>query len=116
MILVNNGKDTEDDIDHLGNRRIRTVGGIDFKSISYRSAALGKSRQGTHGAPSPCEVATPSVLVNTRPVVASIREFFSSSQLSQFMDQPNPLAELTHDKRRLSAMGPGGLSASAPRF
>ena len=63
----------------------------------------------------PIEVATPSVLVNTRPVVASIREFFSSSQLSQFMDQPNPLAELTH-KRRLSAMGPGGLSRERAGF
>ena len=114
MILINNGKDTEDDIDHLGNRRIRTVGELiqnQFRIGLLRLERVAKERMSTL----PIEVATPSVLVNTRPVVASIREFFSSSQLSQFMDQPNPLAELTH-KRRLSAMGPGGLSRERAGF
>ena len=114
MILINNGKDNEDDIDHLGNRRIRTVGELiqnQFRIGLLRLERVAKERMSTL----PIEVATPSVLVNTRPVVASIREFFSSSQLSQFMDQPNPLAELTH-KRRLSAMGPGGLSRERAGF
>ena len=114
MILINNGKDKEDDIDHLGNRRIRTVGELiqnQFRIGLLRLERVAKERMSTL----PIEVATPSVLVNTRPVVASIREFFSSSQLSQFMDQPNPLAELTH-KRRLSAMGPGGLSRERAGF
>ena len=114
MILINNGKDSEDDIDHLGNRRIRTVGELiqnQFRIGLLRLERVAKERMSTL----PIEVATPSVLINTRPVVASIREFFSSSQLSQFMDQPNPLAELTH-KRRLSAMGPGGLSRERAGF
>ena len=114
MVLINNGKDTADDIDHLGNRRIRTVGELiqnQFRIGLLRLERVAKERMSTL----PIEVATPSVLVNTRPVVASIREFFSSSQLSQFMDQPNPLAELTH-KRRLSAMGPGGLSRERAGF
>jgi DNA-directed RNA polymerase subunit beta len=114
MILINNGRDNEDDIDHLGNRRIRTVGELiqnQFRIGLLRLERVAKERMSTL----PIEVATPSVLVNTRPVVASIREFFSSSQLSQFMDQPNPLAELTH-KRRLSAMGPGGLSRERAGF
>jgi len=112
--MVNNGKDSVDDIDHLGNRRIRTVGELiqnQFRIGLLRLERVAKERMSTI----PIEVATPSVLVNTRPVVASIREFFSSSQLSQFMDQPNPLAELTH-KRRLSAMGPGGLSRERAGF
>jgi DNA-directed RNA polymerase subunit beta len=114
MILINNGKDKGDDIDHLGNRRIRTVGELiqnQFRIGLLRLERVAKERMSTI----PIEAATPSVLVNTRPVVASIREFFSSSQLSQFMDQPNPLAELTH-KRRLSAMGPGGLSRERAGF
>jgi DNA-directed RNA polymerase subunit beta len=114
IILVNNGKDSGDDIDHLGNRRIRTVGELiqnQFRIGLLRLERVAKERMSTI----PVEAATPSVLINTRPVVASIREFFSSSQLSQFMDQPNPLAELTH-KRRLSAMGPGGLSRERAGF
>jgi len=114
MILINNSKDKGDDIDHLGNRRIRTVGELiqnQFRIGLLRLERVAKERMSTI----PIEAATPSVLVNTRPVVASIREFFSSSQLSQFMDQPNPLAELTH-KRRLSAMGPGGLSRERAGF
>ncbi|MBN1644161.1 MAG: DNA-directed RNA polymerase subunit beta [Dehalococcoidales bacterium] len=114
IIMINNDKDRGDDIDHLGNRRIRTVGELiqnQFRIGLLRLERVAKERMSTI----PVEVATPSVLINTRPVVASIREFFSSSQLSQFMDQPNPLAELTH-KRRLSAMGPGGLSRERAGF
>ena len=114
MILINNGEDKGDDIDHLGNRRIRTVGELiqnQFRIGLLRLERVARERMSTI----PVEVATPTALVNTRPVVAAIREFFSSSQLSQFMDQPNPLAELTH-KRRLSAMGPGGLSRERAGF
>jgi len=114
IILVNNGRDKGDDIDHLGNRRIRTVGELiqnQFRIGLLRLERVARERMSTI----PIEAATPSALVNTRPVVAAIREFFSSSQLSQFMDQPNPLAELTH-KRRLSAMGPGGLSRDRAGF
>ena len=114
MIMINNGEDKVDDIDHLGNRRIRTVGELiqnQFRIGLLRLERVARERMSTI----PIEVATPTALVNTRPVVAAIREFFSSSQLSQFMDQPNPLAELTH-KRRLSAMGPGGLSRERAGF
>ncbi|MDD5191118.1 MAG: DNA-directed RNA polymerase subunit beta, partial [Dehalococcoidales bacterium] len=114
MIMVNNGVDKADDIDHLGNRRIRTIGELiqnQFRIGLLRLERVARERMSTI----PIEAATPSALVNTRPVVAAIREFFSSSQLSQFMDQPNPLAELTH-KRRLSAMGPGGLSRDRAGF
>ena len=114
MIMVNNGMDKGDDIDHLGNRRIRTIGELiqnQFRIGLLRLERVARERMSTI----PIEAATPSALVNTRPVVAAIREFFSSSQLSQFMDQPNPLAELTH-KRRLSAMGPGGLSRDRAGF
>jgi DNA-directed RNA polymerase subunit beta len=114
MIMINNGEDKGDDIDHLGNRRIRTVGELiqnQFRIGLLRLERVARERMSTI----PIEVATPTALVNTRPVVAAIREFFSSSQLSQFMDQPNPLAELTH-KRRLSAMGPGGLSRERAGF
>jgi DNA-directed RNA polymerase subunit beta len=114
MIMINNGQDRGDDIDHLGNRRIRTVGELiqnQFRIGLLRLERVARERMSTI----PIEAATPIALVNTRPVVAAIREFFSSSQLSQFMDQPNPLAELTH-KRRLSAMGPGGLSRERAGF
>ena len=114
MILINNGEDKGDDIDHLGNRRIRTVGELiqnQFRIGLLRLERVARERMSTI----PVEAATPTALVNTWPVVAAIREFFSSSQLSQFMDQPNPLAELTH-KRRLSAMGPGGLSRERAGF
>ena len=114
MIMINNGEDTGDDIDHLGNRRTRTVGELiqnQFRIGLLRLERVAKERMSTI----PTEAATPSALVNTRPVVAAIREFFSSSQLSQFMQQTNPLDELTH-KRRLSAMGPGGLSRDRAGF
>ncbi|NQT04990.1 MAG: DNA-directed RNA polymerase subunit beta [Dehalococcoidia bacterium] len=114
IILVNNGADHGDDIDHLGNRRIRTVGELiqtQFHVGLLRLAQAVRERMSIIGP----EVITPSALVNIRPVVAAVREFFSSSQLSQFMDQTNPLAEITH-KRRLSAMGPGGLSRERAGF
>ena len=114
MIMINNGKDTVDDIDHLGNRRVRTVGELiqnQFRIGLLRLERVAKERMSII----PTEAVTPSALVNIRPVVAAVREFFGGSQLSQFMDQPNPLAELTH-KRRLSAMGPGGLSRERAGF
>jgi DNA-directed RNA polymerase subunit beta len=112
--MVNNGDDTADDIDHLGNRRVRTVGELiqnQFRNGLLRLERVVRERMSIIGT----EAATPSALVNVRPVVAAVREFFGGSQLSQFMDQTNPLAELTH-KRRLSAMGPGGLSRERAGF
>ena len=97
-----------DDIDHLGNRRVRAVGELlqnQFRIGLSRMERVVRERMSTQDP----DLATPQALINIRPVVASIKEFFGSSQLSQFMDQTNPLAELTH-KRRMSALGPGGLS------
>jgi DNA-directed RNA polymerase subunit beta len=114
IIMINNGQDSPDDIDHLGNRRVRTVGELlqsQFRIGLVRLERLVKERMSIIGP----EAATPTNLVNVRPLIAAIREFFGSSQLSQFMDQTNPLAELTH-KRRLSAMGPGGLSREHAGF
>ncbi len=114
IILVNNIRDVNDDIDHLGNRRVRTVGELiqtQFRVGFLRLEQVVRERMSIMGT----EVVTPSALVNIRPIVAAIREFFGGSQLSQFMDQTNPLAELTH-KRRLSAMGPGGLSRERAGF
>ena len=114
IIMVNNGYDEPDDIDHLGNRRIRTVGELiqnQFRIGFMRLERLARERMSIIS----MDIVTPGALVNVRPVIASIREFFGGSQLSQFMDQTNPLAELTH-KRRLSAMGPGGLSRERAGF
>jgi len=114
IIMVNNGSDSPDDIDHLGNRRVRTVGELiqnQFRIGLLHLERVAKERMSIIAT----EAITASALVNTRPVVAAIREFFGSSQLSQFMDQTNPLAELTH-KRRLSAIGPGGLSRERAGF
>ena len=114
MIRINNGKGTADDIDHLGNRRIRAVGELiqmQFRIGLLRMERVVRERM-TIKDP---ETATPRALINIRPVVAAMREFFGGSQLSQFMDQTNPLAELTH-KRRLSALGPGGLSRDRAGF
>ncbi len=114
IIMVNNGSDKADDIDHLGNRRVRTVGELiqnQFRIGLMRLERVARERMSSI----PAESATPSALINIRPVLAAIREFFGSSQLSQFMDQTNPLAELTH-KRRLSAMGPRGLSRERAGF
>ena len=103
-----------DDIDHLGNRRVRTVGELlqnQFRIGLARMERVVKERMTIQD----IEVTTPQALMNIRPVTAAIKEFFGSSQLSQFMDQNNPLAELTH-KRRLSALGPGGLSRERAGF
>ncbi len=107
---------TIDDIDHLGNRRIRSVGELlqnQFRIGFTRMERVVRERMSLQ-AQEP-EKATPQALINIRPVVAAIKEFFGSSPLSQFMDQTNPLAELTH-KRRLSALGPGGLSRDRAGF
>ncbi|MFC1902173.1 DNA-directed RNA polymerase subunit beta [Chloroflexota bacterium] len=114
IIMVNTGQDTGDDIDHLGNRRVRTVGELvqtQFRIGFLRLEQVVRERMSIIST----EAITPSALVNIRPIVAAVREFFGGSQLSQFMDQTNPLAELTH-KRRLSAMGPGGLSRERAGF
>ncbi|NCQ12725.1 DNA-directed RNA polymerase subunit beta [Candidatus Falkowbacteria bacterium] len=114
VISLNITKKPEDDIDHLGNRRIRAVGGLiqnRFRVGLARMERIIKDRMSTSDVVS----LTPSKLVNARPVIGVIREFFMSSQLSQFMDQTNPLAELEH-KRRLSAMGPGGLTRERAGF
>ena len=108
LLNLMDGMGEGDDIDHLGNRRIRCVGELlqnQFRIGLARMERVVKERMTIQDV----EVITPQALINIRPVVASIKEFFGSSQLSQFMDQNNPLAELTH-KRRLSALGPGGLS------
>ncbi len=108
------GEGTVDDIDHLGNRRLRSVGELlqnQFRIGLSRMERVVRERMTIQDV----DVITPQVLINIRPVVASIKEFFGSSQLSQFMDQTNPLAELTH-KRRLSALGPGGLSRERAGF
>src|SRR5699024_12042345 len=97
-----------DDIDHLSNRRLRSVGELlqnQFRIGLSRMEPVVRERMSIQDTSS----ITPQQLINIRPVNASIKEFFGSSQLSQFMDQTNPLAELTH-KRRLSALGPGGLT------
>lgn len=108
LLNMMDGKGAGDDIDHLGNRRVRCVGELlqnQFRIGLARMERVVKERMTIQDT----EVITPQALINIRPVVAAIKEFFGSSQLSQFMDQNNPLAELTH-KRRLSALGPGGLS------
>ena len=113
--LVNEDPDAYiDDIDHLGNRRLKTVGELlqnQFRIGLSRMERVVKERMTIQD----IDVVTPQALINTRPVVAAIQEFFGSSQLSQFMDQTNPLAELQH-KRRLSALGPGGLSRERAGF
>jgi len=114
MIRVNNGVDSADDIDHLGNRRVRSVGELvqnQFRIGLLRMERIIRERMSIQDP----EQITPTSLVNVRPVVAAMREFFGGSQLSQFMDQTNPLAELTN-KRRLSALGPGGLSRERAGF
>jgi DNA-directed RNA polymerase subunit beta len=114
MIRANNGHGRRDDIDHLGNRRVRAVGELlqnQFRIGLLRMERVVKERMTIQDV----ESAKPNALINIRPVVAAMKEFFGGSQLSQFMDQTNPLAELTH-KRRLSALGPGGLSRERAGF
>ena len=114
LLNLSYGIGNTDDIDHLGNRRIRSVGELlqnQFRIGFARMERVIRERMTIQD----IDIATPQALINTRPVSAAIKEFFGSSQLSQFMDQPNPLAELTH-KRRLSALGPGGLSRERASF
>jgi DNA-directed RNA polymerase subunit beta len=114
MIQLNNGHGRRDDIDHLGNRRVRSVGELiqtQFRVGLLRMERVVKERMSIQ---EPGQ-ATPNALINIRPVVAAMKEFFGGSQLSQFMDQTNALAEIGH-KRRLSALGPGGLSRERAGF
>ena len=114
LIRVAVGMVAKDDIDHLGNRRVRSVGELlqnQFRVGLLRLERVVRERMTVQD----IETVTPQALINIRPVVAAIKEFFGSSQLSQFMDQTNSLAELTH-KRRLSALGPGGLSRERAGF
>ena len=114
LINLMDGFGNTDDIDHLGNRRVRSVGELlqnQFRIGLSRMERVVKERMTIQDV----DVITPQALINIRPVVAAIKEFFGSSQLSQFMDQHNPLSELTH-KRRLSALGPGGLSRERAGF
>jgi DNA-directed RNA polymerase subunit beta len=115
IIGLEYGIGDKDDIDHLGNRRIRSVGELLQNQIRVGFSRMERVVRERMGTLSDMAAATPQIIVNTRPVSAAIKEFFGSSQLSQFMDQPNPLAELTH-KRRLSALGPGGLSRERANF
>ncbi|MCX5996671.1 MAG: DNA-directed RNA polymerase subunit beta, partial [Chloroflexi bacterium] len=113
IIQINNEAVLPDDIDHLGNRRVRTTGHLiqnQFRVGLIRLERTIKERMSFQN-----DDPTPTNLINNRPIIAAMREFFGGSQLSQFMDQTNPLAELTH-KRRLSAMGPGGLSRERAGF
>ena len=114
MVALGHGVGTIDDIDHLGNRRLRCVGELLQNQLRIGMSRMDKNikeRMSTHDS----DDLRPEALINTRPVATAIREFFGSSPLSQFMDQNNPLAELTH-KRRLSALGPGGLSRDRASF
>jgi len=114
MFSLFEGSGAADDIDHLGNRRVRAVGELlqnQFRIGMARMERVVKERMTT----TDDDIVSPPNLINIRPVVAAIKEFFGSSQLSQFMDQHNPLSELTH-KRRLSALGPGGLSRERAGF
>ncbi|MEK7084189.1 MAG: DNA-directed RNA polymerase subunit beta, partial [Patescibacteria group bacterium] len=114
IVRLNVTQEDPDDIDHLGNRRVRAVGELvqnRFRVGMARMARIVRDRMSTYE----LDGITPSRLINARPVIGAVREFFMSSQLSQFMDQVNPLAELEH-KRRVSALGPGGLSRDRAGF
>ena len=114
LLNLDHGLGNVDDIDHLGNRRIRCVGELlqnQFRIGLTRLERVVRERMTIQD----LDVITPQTLINTKPITSSIREFFGSSQLSQFMDQTNPLSELTH-KRRISALGPGGLSRERAGF
>lgn len=114
IIRLNNVQEEPDDVDHLGNRRVRAIGELlqsRFRIGLARMERIVKDRMSTQD----ITLLTPAKLINARPVIGAVREFFMSSQLSQFMDQTNPLSELEH-KRRLSAMGPGGLSRERAGF
>lgn len=114
LIKLIQGEGKTDVIDHLGNRRLRSIGELlqnQFRTGLVRMERVVRERMSIHDV----ETLTPQVLINIRPITAAVKEFFGSSQLSQFMDQTNPLAELTH-KRRLSALGPGGLTRERAGF
>ncbi|WGV72215.1 DNA-directed RNA polymerase subunit beta, partial [Treponema pallidum] len=114
LIRMYSGDAQEDDIDHLGNRRIRSVGELmtnTLKTAFLRMERIAKERMSSKET----ETIKPQDLISIKPIMAAIKEFFGASQLSQFMDQVNPLAELTH-KRRLNALGPGGLSRERAGF
>lgn len=114
VVRLNTTQEQEDDIDHLGNRRVRAIGELiqnKFRVGLARMERIIKDRMST----ADLTTLTPNKLINARPVIGVVKEFFMSSQLSQFMDQTNPLAELEH-KRRLSAMGPGGLTRERAGF
>jgi len=114
LLNLRTGKGEVDDIDHLGNRRVRGVGELlenQFRIGLVRMERAIKEKMTI----TDVETAMPHDVINTKPVMAAVKEFFSTSQLSQFMDQTNPLSEITH-KRRLSALGPGGLTRERAGF
>ena len=109
LVDIRNGKGTVDDIDHLGNRRVRSVGELvenQFRIGLLRMERTIKEKMSTL---LEIESSMPQDLINAKPITTSFKDFFGTSQLSQFMDQTNPLSEITH-KRRVSALGPGGLT------
>jgi len=114
IIMVNNKDEPPDDIDHLSNRRLRTVGELIQNQFNIALLNLERTIRERMSIVDP-DTVTPNALINIRPIFTAIREFFSGSQLCQFMDQTNPLSELTH-KRRLSTLGPGGLSRERAGF
>ena len=114
LVDIRNGKDTVDDIDHLGNRRIRSVGEMTANQLRIALVRVERAVKDRLGM-AETEGYKPSDLINAKPITAAFKEFFGSSQLSQFMDQNNPLSEVTH-KRRVSALGPGGLSRERAGF
>ena len=114
MLDLRDGKDEVDDIDHLGNRRVRSVGELVENQARigvYRMERAIKEKMTTLDV----ESAMPQDLINAKPLTISLKDFFATSQLSQFMDQTNPLSEITH-KRRVSALGPGGLTRERAGF
>ena len=114
LLTLRQGEGAVDDIDHLGNRRVRSVGELLENQLRIglvRMERTIRERMSIHD----LETAMPHDLINSKPVTAAVKEFFGSSQLSQFMDQTNPLSEITH-KRRLSALGPGGLTRDRAGF
>ena len=114
LVDIRNGRDTVDDIDHLGNRRIRSVGEMTANQLRIALVRVERAVKDRLGM-AETEGYIPSDLINAKPITAAFKEFFGSSQLSQFMDQNNPLSEVTH-KRRVSALGPGGLSRERAGF
>ena len=114
LVGLKDGRGEVDDIDHLGNRRVRSVG--ELMENQYRVGLLRMERAIRERMGSvEIDTVMPADLINAKPAAAAVREFFGSSQLSQFMDQTNPLSEITH-KRRVSALGPGGLTRERAGF